>query len=157
MRSRVFEIVVFLIDYLQGDASRLGETDDIWTALEAQGYSEEDISSAYNWLLKRVDHFPREYFSHFPEQSQSVRVFTTDERDRLTSEAQNFLLQMARFGAIDREQLEAVLDRTTLYVNRPVELDQIKAIAASVIFSEIDEDDIPSVFDADEDVMETAH
>ncbi|MEW5993043.1 MAG: DUF494 family protein, partial [Candidatus Zixiibacteriota bacterium] len=115
------------------------------------GYSEEEISSAYSWLLKRFDHAPYEFYAKFPERRSSLRVLTSEERGRLTADACGLLLQLSRSGVVDQEQFETILDRVATFWSRPVTLDQFKLIAASVIFSELDEEDAPQLFDAEGD------
>ncbi len=157
MRNRMFEIVVFLIDYMQGDAGRLGDTDELWAALEAQGYSEEEITTAYSWLLRRVENVPRRYFSNFPTMHSSQRILTADERSRLTTDAYGFLVRLDDLGVIDDEQMEAVLDRVWMIMPRPVTVEQVKLIASSVIFSELDEDEALTLFDTEADFARYAN
>jgi len=151
MRNRVFEIVVFLIDYMQGDAARLSDTDDLWATLEAQGYSEDEISSAYSWLLKRFENTPQRYFSSFPATQSSYRVLTTSERSQLTTEAYGFLIKLSNTAALNNEQFEIIMNRLSAFGPMPVTLDQIKLLASSVVFSELDEFDAIELFDSDGD------
>ena len=151
MRNRVFEIVVFLIDYMQGDASRLSETDDLWTMLEAKGYSEEEISSAYSWLLKRFENTPQRYFSSFATTHSSRRVLTPMERSQLTTEAHGFLIKLVDAAILSDEQFEIIMDRLSAYGPGPAILEQVKLVASSVVFSELDEFDAASLLDSDED------
>lgn len=152
MRNRIFEIVAFLIDYTQGDMGRLSDTDDLWGALEDQGYSDDEISSAYSWLLKRFDSPPQQLFSAFPKTHSSNRILTSSEGSQLTTEAHGFLIKLLNLSLIDDEQLETIMDRVSIFGPKPVALDQIKFIASSVAFSDLDELDGLSLFDADGDL-----
>ncbi len=151
MRNRVFEIVVFLIDYIQGDAARLSDTDDLWATLEAQGYSEDEISSAYSWLLKRSENTPQRYFSSFPAEPSSHRILTSSERGQLTTEAHGFLIKLSDTSVLSDEQFEIIMNRVTAFGPRPVTLDQAKLLVSSVVFSELDEFDAIELFDSDGD------
>jgi uncharacterized protein Smg (DUF494 family) len=151
MRNRVFEIVVFLIDYMQGDAARLSDTDDLWATLESQGYSEDEISSAYSWLLKRFENHPQRYFSSFPATPSSHRVLTASERSQLTTEAYGFLIKLSNTSVLSDEQFETIMNRLSAFGPMPVTLDQIKLLASSVVFSELDEFDAIELFDSDGD------
>ena len=151
MRNRVFEIVVFLIDYMQGNAARLSDNDDLWMTLEAQGYSEDEISSAYSWLLKRFENTPQRYFSGFPTARCSHRILTVSERSQLTTEAYGFLIKLLKTSALSDEQFEIIIDRLSAFGPKPATLDQVKLIASSVLFSELDEFSATELFDSDGD------
>jgi|GEM_PF-1166671 len=151
MRNRVFEIVVFLIDYMQGDAARFSDTNDLWATLEAQGYSEDEISSAYSWLLKRFENTPQRYFSSFPATPSSHRVLTASERGQLTTEAYGFLIKLSNTSVLSDEQFEIIMNRLSAFGPIPVTLDQIKLLASSVVFSDLDEFDAAELFDSDGD------
>ena len=149
MRNRVFEIVMMLIDYMRGDAGRLSDADDFWEALEAQGYSDDEISSAYSWLLKRFEHTPKSYFSDFPTGHTSNRILTSLERSHLAPEAHGLLIKLLNAMVISDEQFETIMGRVSVYVTQPVTLEQAKLIVSSVLFSELDEFDALALFDAD--------
>ena len=152
MRNRIFEIVAFLIDYTQGDMGRLSETDDLWATLEAEGYSDDEISSAYSWLLKRADNTPQQLFSALPKRHSSHRVLNASERSQLTTGAYGFLIKLVNLSLIDDEQFETIMERVSIFGPKPVALDQIKFIASSVAFSDLDELDGLSLFDANGDL-----
>ncbi len=148
MRSRIFEIVVFLIDYIQGDTGHLSESDDLWTSLEAQGYSEDEISSAYSWLMKRFDSPSQQLYSSFPKTHSSSRILTSLEHSQLTTKAHGFLMKLLNLSLIDDEQLEAIMDRVSSFDPKPATLDHIKLIASSIVFPDLDEFDALTLLDA---------
>ncbi len=135
MSNRIFEIVVYLIDYMQGDPGRFAATDELWEELEAQGYSDDEISSAYSWLLKRFDSSSQRFFTSFPKEHSSNRILTVAERSQLTTEAHGFLVKLLNRNLINDEQFEAILDHVSAYGPKPATLDHIKVIATSVVFS----------------------
>ena len=147
MRNRVFEIVVFLIDYMQGSAGRFSGADEVWDVLEAQGYSDDEISSAYSWFLKRLDNAPQQFFSAFPKQHSSNRILNPLERGLMSTAAHGFLLKLLSLSLISDEQLEAILDRLSAYGPKPATLEHIKLIASSVVFSDLSETDALAMFD----------
>jgi len=145
MRNRILEIVVFLIDYMQGTKTAGGGSDDVSTVLEAEGYSEDEISSAYSWLLQRYDSAPEQYFSDFPPAPTSVRILTQSERTQLSAEAQGFLLKLLHMSLIDSEQLEMVLERVSTFGPRACDLDQMKLIASSVVLEDLEDFETVSI------------
>jgi uncharacterized protein Smg (DUF494 family) len=148
MRNRILEIVVFLIDFMQGNKGRLSGSDELSTVLEAEGYSEDEISTAYSWLLQRFDNAPEQYFSEIPTMNASSRVLTPNERMQLTAEAQGYLIKLLNLSLIDHEQFESILERAAVFGPKSVSLDQLKLIASSVVLSGIDEMDDIDLSDA---------
>ncbi|MFQ6007538.1 MAG: DUF494 family protein [Candidatus Zixiibacteriota bacterium] len=147
MRNRIFEIVVYLIDCLQGDPGRFTATEELWEELEAQGYSDDEISSAYSWFLKRFGSTPQRFYSSFPREHSSQRILTVAERRQLTTEAHGFLIKLLNHSLLNDEQLEAILDHVSAYGPRPATLDHIKLIASSVLISDMDEFAALAMFD----------
>ncbi len=145
MRNRILEIVVFLIDYMQSHNNTPSDSDDVSSVLEAEGYSDDEISSAYSWLLQRYDSAPEQYFSDFPPARTSVRILTQSERTQLSAEAQGFLLKLFHVSLIDSEQLEMVLERVSTFGPSAVDLDQMKLIASSVVLDDLDDFDSVSI------------
>ena len=148
MRNRIFEIVALLIDCMQGDGGQLLDTNELRASLQAQGYSEVEISSAYSWLVQRIENTPQPVFSAFRRSRYSCRVLSPAESSQLTTPAHGFLIKLMNRSLIDDEQFENIMDRVFLSGHKPVDLDQMKFIVSSVVF---DEFDAFTPFDADED------
>ena len=147
MRNRILEIVVFLIDYMQGNKGRLANSDELSSLLSAEGYSEDEISSAYTWLLQRFDNAPEQYFSDFPVSTSSIRILSQSERVQMSPEAYGFLLKLVSQSLISSEQCEIILERAAMIGPRSVSLDHIKLIAASVVMADFDDLDFPDISD----------
>lgn len=141
MRNRILEIVVFLIDFMQGNKGNLAGSEDLSTVLEAEGYSQDEISSAYSWLLQRFDNAPEQYFSEIPIMNASTRILTPTERMQLTWEAQGFLMKLVNLSLVDHEQFEGIMERVSVFGSKSVSIDQIKLIASSVVLADFDEFD----------------
>ncbi len=139
MRNRILEIVVFLIDFMQGNRGNLSGSDDLSSVLEAEGYSEDEISTAYSWLLQRFDNAPEQYFSEIPIMNASTRILTPTERVQLTPEAQGFVRKLVNLSLVDTEQLEAIMERVAVFGTKSVSIDQIKLIASSVVLTDYDD------------------
>ncbi len=147
MINRILEIVVLLIDYFRDNQDHFLNIDDFSTSLKAKGYTDSEITSAYSWLLERYENSPEKYFSEFPEMPIANRVLTDLERQQLSTSAQGFLFKLLSLSLIDNEQFETIVERANMVSNFPVELDQIKLLASSVLFRDIDDIDAISIFD----------
>ncbi len=139
MRNRILEIVVFLIDYMQGSRGHLTSSDELSSLLEAEGYSEDEISSAYSWLLHRFENAPEQFYANFPRSTSSVRILSHSERVQVTPEAYGFLIKLLSLSLIDYEQFEAILERSAMIGARNVTLDQMKLIVSSMVTTDFED------------------
>ncbi len=137
MRNRILEIVVFLMDYLQHGAVESFRSDEISNTLEEMGYSDNEINSAYKWMLNRLNDTPETYFAKFSQEPISHRILTSSERQQITPQAYGFLMKLRNFSLIDDEQFEASIERAIQVGNYPVSESQMKLLTSSVIFPEL--------------------
>jgi len=133
--DRFLEIVVFLISQLKDDQGRLENIDEISAYLKNQGFSDNEISTAYTWVLDRLQS-DTEFFCDTKRNASAVRVLSDSERHHFTSEAIGYLMQLAHFGIIAPEQVESIMERGMMIWPAPVTLEQIKILADSVLFSD---------------------
>lgn len=151
MRSRILEIVVFLMDLMRDNQDQLSDGDDFSDALEDMGYSEQEIDTAYNWLMEQFNGVPQKFFSEFPKSHSSQRVLTARERMHITPEAYGFLLKLLQGALITGEQLESIIERATFFDSEQVTLEQMKFISSSVVFKDNDEVDHLGLLDVRND------
>jgi len=137
MRNRILEIVVFLMDHLQHDAVGNFRSDEISNTLEQMGYSDNEINSAYKWMLNRLNDTPETYFAKFSKEPFSHRILTSAERQQISSDAYGFLMKLRNFSLIDDEQFESSIERAIEMGNYPVSESQMKLLVSSVIFPEL--------------------
>lgn len=139
MSDRILEIVIFLMDYMRSHQNQLADTDDFSSTLRNMGYTDNEISSAYFWLLNRFDSAPEELFADFPLVSQSTRVLTESERLSMTTGAHGLLLKLISLSLIDEEDLETILERVALFSADQVDEEGIKMVASAIVFDDLDE------------------
>jgi uncharacterized protein Smg (DUF494 family) len=139
MRSKVLEIVVFLMDNVQDFDSWLTDADDISATLQDMGYSESDIGSAYEWLASRLHEQGERQFTGFTQVPAMRRVLSDSEKRIWTHDAHGFMHKLVNSNLVDNEQLETIIDRASLFATRTVTLDRVQMVAASVLFRDIDE------------------
>ena len=136
MDPRILEIVFCLMDYVQDSGDDMENMSDYSSSLRNLGFTEQEISTAYNWILGHSGLPAENLYCMIPERSGSNRVLTESERAHLTSEAHGFLLRLFNLGILDHEQFEAVLDRLTLSGRRLVTPEQVKLMVSAVLFNE---------------------
>lgn len=147
MGNRVLEIVVYLIDHMRENSGMLPSMDDLTPDLHSLGYSDNEISTAYSWVIDRYEHNNEPFFAQFPEEHHSNRVLTQYERLQLTPEAYGFMVKLVALSVIDDEQFETVLERAFSISPQRVSLEQIKLVTAAVLFNEFSEIESLALFD----------
>lgn len=141
MGDRVLEIVVHLMDHLRDNQGQISDMEMMFTDLKGLGYTDNEISSAYCWVMDRFNGPDDAYFSDFPQKHSSSRILTNYERHQLSPEAYGFLIKLTHLDLIDDEQFEMVLERGSMFTPKPVSLEQIKLITSSIVFHDMAEFD----------------
>ena len=137
VQNRVLEIVVFLMSHIKEHQGQLENFDDISDYLKSYGYTENEISSAYSWVLDQLQTNP-EFISNRSHPQVATRVLTEQEKQHFTPAALGYVLQLRHLGLLTEAQLEMILDRISYMGTAPIDLDQIKIVIESVLFHEMD-------------------
>ena len=135
MQERVLEILVVLIGAFYQQRGSLHNIEALSQGLLGQGYTENEINTAFSWFAERLhaqsveasDENVREYGS-------GHRILHAIERLILSPEAYGYLIQLRELGLIDGLQMEMIIERAMLMGSNDIGEEDIKAIASSVIF-----------------------
>jgi len=131
MRSRIMDIISFIIkEVLEGKDLFETET-EIVESLMDQGYSLEEINSAFDWLLSLVT---KGMVKKRLKPTTSKRILHHLERLKLNSQAYGFLIRMQESGLITLAQQEEIIEQA-LTSNEEVGPEEIKRIADQVVFN----------------------
>lgn len=131
MRSRIMDIVSFIIkEVLEGKDLFETET-EIVESLMDQGYSLEEINSAFDWLFSLVT---KGMAKKRIRPTTSKRVLHHLERLKLNSQAYGLLIQMQESGRITPAQQEEIIEQA-LTSGEEVGPEEIKRIAGQVVFN----------------------
>ncbi|MFQ6091256.1 MAG: DUF494 family protein [bacterium] len=134
MHQRLMEILVKLLREIDASGDGTVRLKDLSEKLRRQGFSKMELDAALSWLTDRlrVQGFGSK---ECPSSVQSVRVLHPVERMVLTPEAYGYLLHLENVGLIDKDQMEAVIEKAIFSGMSEVTVDDIKMITASVLFS----------------------
>ena len=131
MRSRIMNIISFIIkEVLEGKGLFETET-EIVESLMDQGYSLEEINSAFDWLFSLVT---KGTAKKRIKPTTSKRVLHYLEWLRLNSSAYGLLIRMQESGLITPAQQEEIIEQA-LAANEEVGPEEIKRIAGQVVFN----------------------
>lgn len=135
MGDRVLEIVVFLMSKIKDQQGQLDDLEEIATYLKNQGFTENEISSAYSWFLDHLQN-DNEFLYNSTINGNATRILSDQERQLFSSKAIGYLLQLRHLGLLSDQQFEMVLERGTMIWTSSINLDQVKMLIETILFSE---------------------
>ncbi len=135
MGDRVLEIVVFLMSKIKDQQGQLDDLDEIALYLKNQGFTENEISSAYSWFLDHLQN-DNEFLYNSVINGNATRVLSDQERQLFSSRAIGYLLQLRHLGLLSDQQFEMVMERGSMIWTSSINLDQVKILVETILFSE---------------------
>ncbi|MFH1700311.1 MAG: DUF494 family protein [Candidatus Zixiibacteriota bacterium] len=135
MQEKILEIVVYLMNQLSDHQGIINNIDEMSADLRSMGFTDKEISSAYSWLLKHFEDYPKSFsMPHTKMDVASVRILSNAERNIILPEAYGYLLQLRQLRLLSAEQLELILDRCALFSSDPICIEDIKLFASAAMF-----------------------
>jgi uncharacterized protein Smg (DUF494 family) len=134
--DRVLEIVVFLMAQIRDDKGRIDDLEEISSYLKSQGFTDKEISSAYSYILNKMQG-DAEFCYETGQESKGTRIFTESERQHFLPEAAGYIMQLKHLGLLNDEQIEQILERGAYLWPSPINLEQIKLLVDSVMFADV--------------------
>ncbi|HDL04821.1 MAG: hypothetical protein DRP46_00165 [Candidatus Zixiibacteriota bacterium] len=137
MGNRVLEIVVFLMSHIKDHQGQLENLEDVSSYLKSNGFTDNEISSAYSWVLDQIQS-DSQFVLEDGQSNISTRILTEQERRHFSSDAIGYLLQLRYLGLISDGLMEVILERATLMGSTAIDLEQLKIIIGALLFREPD-------------------
>jgi uncharacterized protein Smg (DUF494 family) len=134
--NRILEIVFYLMDYLHESHGQMAGLGDLSMDLKGLGYSDEEITRAYSWVLDHVQSSGEQLYASLPEAGGSTRVLTPSERSMFTPDAYSFLLRLSVLEVVRLGEFEEIIERIAMFGQQPVSVEQLKMIVAVVVFGD---------------------
>jgi len=138
MISRLMDLVMLLAEIDEED-DRFGIESNREFFLKQ--YTDEEIEQALSWISSKQELVRRNPGNLYA--GGSLRVLSDWERVAIGDQACTYLLKLLNLGIVDGYQMEKILALLSLRDRR--DLEEVKALACSVIF-ELQEDDDEGFF-----------
>jgi uncharacterized protein Smg (DUF494 family) len=132
MYEKIIEIIVYVIAELRQN-KKINEIDI--EKLKKRGYTKSEISTAFSWLVDRVDMPEKMLFTGNQENCCSFRLLHEVERELFTDEAWGELIQLQSLGIIKNEHIEMLIERAIMMGVGEIESQHIKNFVAQVVFN----------------------
>lgn len=133
MGERLIEIIVYLLQEFQQDQSKENYK-DFSKELISKGYTENEITMAFGWIFNHMQTQPAEDAETFHYTQDSSRVLHEVEKLVFQPQAYGYLIQLRHLNLLSDYDVEVVIDRALSMGTPTVTVDDIKSIAASLIF-----------------------
>jgi uncharacterized protein Smg (DUF494 family) len=135
MDERLVEIIVAIVDRLVDVQTASRTVDGLTRSLLTEGFSPDDINTAFMWLYHTVDEsFFEEgaVLSSCPKKA-SLRCLNEFEKSLISPQAYGYILQLSQLGLLDDLQIEELIERAIYTCVDVVELNDVKRIVPSII------------------------
>lgn len=138
MSERVMEIVAYIVNAMQSslDEAIFGQFENLSTVLIEQGYTENEINSAFSWLIEKIPpDMDGEYSIEQVPPDQQDRTWYNFNKSAFTPTGSNYLIQLHELDIIGEEEIEQILDHSHRHGKHGISIYEIKAMVSSLIFN----------------------
>ncbi len=133
MQERLIEVIMYLLKEFNNKRTN-EDYHSLSQELSAKGYSNVEINFALNWIFNNLAQKQGQASQEIEYSSRANRLLHQLEKIILTPEAYGYLLQMHQLGLLNDAEFEEVIDGALLDASPVVDIDDIKRLAALVIF-----------------------
>lgn len=127
MYEKIIEIIVFVITELTQN-KKISDID--LNKLASLGYTTEEISTAFSWLIDRMDYTNKAKNEYTSQDLTSFRILNSIEADLFTQEAWGEIMNLKTLGILNNQQIENIIDWASFMSMSPVDLYQIRNYVA---------------------------
>ena len=138
MNERVMEIVAYIVDAMQSslDEAMIGGIENLSQLLIDQGYTENEINSAFSWLIEKI---PSDADNNLPVEQlppdQPEHAWYNFEKSAFTPAGYNFLIQLRELDIIGDDEIEQILAQSLKNGKNGISIAEIKAMVSNLIFT----------------------
>jgi Smg protein len=136
MTGSVLDILIYVFDqYMLAEVPEVPEREALAADLERAGFGRHNVERALDWLADLAGERSRADWS-----SRALRVFSSDELERISTSCRGYLLQLEREGILSPLQREIVIDRLVALDadqdSDEVDIDRLKWLVLMVLSSQ---------------------
>ncbi len=136
MKENVLDVLMYLFDnYMDEDDDIRPDRESLASELRSAGFSLQEIDKALSWLegLSSL----QESNSLIPSiNKQSIRIFSEQEKEKLDTDCQGFILFLDNLGAFELHIREIIIDRVMALETDDIDLEQLKWVILLVLFNQ---------------------
>ncbi len=137
MEDRVMEIVVYIVNAMQSslDDAITGRFETLSEVLIEEGYTENEINSAFSWLIEKMpSNIDNDYPIEPPPLDQQDSTWYNFDQSAFAPAGENNLVQLHELDIIGESEIEQILDQSLKSGKHGISIAEIKALVSSLIF-----------------------
>jgi len=135
MKEDILDVLLYLFENYLDDDNQLNHDEDVLrTELLQAGFEGTEVSKAFAWLEGLST--DEALFQSSQRDKAAIRVYTSEECERIDIECRGFLLFLEQVGVIEAESRELIIDRAMALETEKFGLDQLKWITLLVLFNQ---------------------
>jgi Smg protein len=119
--------------YMLAEAPEVPERETLAADLERAGFGRHNVERALDWLADLAGERSR---PSIDSTQPSLRVFSADELERISTSCRGYLLQLEQEGILSPLQREIVIDRLVALDGDEVDIDRLKWLVLMVLSSQ---------------------
>ena len=131
MQERIIEIIIFLLEKFQHKPNKDNYT-DLSKELVYKGYTDNEINLAFSWISNHLQ--SKTYDLNDKYTMEPERTLEELEKLIITPDAYGYLLQLFHLGMLKDYDIDDVIEKAVTKGSNKVTLEDVKAVAVSVIF-----------------------
>jgi uncharacterized protein Smg (DUF494 family) len=131
LQSRIVEILLIVMGEIRRNGVESEQMEILSDDLLGKGYSKQEISTAFSWILERMNYAKQSFTAH----PKSFRMLHDIERIFLSKDSYGFLLQLSSLGLLSPEEFEMIIDRVMMEAVPSLPLDDFKSIVAEILLN----------------------
>ena len=134
MTGSVLDSLIYVFDqYMLAEAPEVPEREALAADLERAGFGRHNVERALDWLADLAGERSRPALD---STQPSLRVFSADELERISTSCRGYLLQLEQEGLLSPLQREIVIDRLVALDGDVVDIDRLKWLVLMVLSSQ---------------------
>ena len=136
MKENVLDVLMDLFENYMDDGPEFSpDQESLTDELTQAGFPRSEVNKAFSWLeglsqLRDTGALPP------GGRSQSMRVFSAPEQQKISVEARGFILFLERSGVLDSHTRELVIDRVMALDTDEIDSEQLKWVILMVLFNQ---------------------
>lgn len=128
-QEKIVEIISLVLKEIKSNKA-ISEID--LNELTDKGYSEKEISTAFSWLIDRVEFKDP---LNFTEPTDAYRMLHSAERDLFTTEAHGTLIELHSLGVLTNQNIEDLVEKALFTGYLKIDQPKLKQMVAEILLS----------------------
>jgi Smg protein len=136
MKENVIDVLMYLFENYMDEGPEFNpDQETLAVELSQAGFPRGEISKAFSWL-EGLSTLREPTVQPALSRPNSLRLYSTQEREKVQVEARGFILFLEQSGVLDSVTRELVIERVMALDTDQIDLEQLKWVILMVLFNQ---------------------